>query len=67
VGERGVAWGWFIGGTALAVFALTSAFGAIICLFSGNLAGAAFGIGWALVGYWFARGMLERARPTSRA
>jgi len=55
--------GWLVGAVLLGLWALGSLLGAAICLVSGNLAGFAFGLAWALGGYWFARGMFERTRP----
>jgi hypothetical protein len=57
--------GWALGALLVGFWTLMGAVGAGVCLVSGNLAGFAFGLAWAVGGYWFTRGMLERARPTS--
>ena len=56
--------GWLVGAVVLGLWTLLSLLGAGACLVAGNLAGFAFGIAWALCGYWFTWGMVERARPT---
>ena len=56
--------GWLVGALVLGLLTLLSLLGAGLCLVSGNVAGFAFGLAWALCGYWFTRGMVERARPT---
>jgi len=56
--------GWLVGAIVLGLWTLLSLVGAGRCLVSGNVADFAFGLAWALCGYWFTPGMVERARPT---
>ncbi|MFP5256723.1 MAG: hypothetical protein ACLGI8_12850 [Acidimicrobiia bacterium] len=57
--------GWALGALLFGFWTLMGALGAGVCLVSGNLAGFVFGLAWTVGGYWFTRGMVERARPTS--
>jgi len=56
--------GWAVGAVVLGLWTFLGLLGAGVSLVSGNMAGFGFGLAWALCGYWFTRGMVERARPT---
>ena len=55
--------GWTVGAVFFGLWTILSVLGAGVSLVSGNVAGLLFGLAWALCGYWFTRGMVERARP----
>jgi hypothetical protein len=46
----------------MGLFTLSSAVGAAVCLASGSVMGFVLGAGWTVAGFWFSRGMVDRAR-----